>query len=237
MRDIKFYNRASVALLITSIVGLGATIFVTAKQAPKAKEKLDKKKEEKGENLTPKEIIKTVAVEYIPVAITAVATIGCMSGTIGVSKKAQTSLSGALALTGSLFNKYQNVVKETFGENEHQKIIDRIVKEDVKEDLVITAPCMFTNTTLDFDCKDETRHLFYDYFSDRYFETTFSRVLQAEYHLNRTFVGGGRATPNLFYNFLGLSAIDTDKLVWERDILSLTEIYFEFLFLNKKNLY
>lgn len=49
--------------------------------------------------------------------------------------------------------------------------------------------------------------LFYDGYSQRYFESKISQVLQAEYHLNRNFAIGADVTLNDFYLFLGIDRI------------------------------
>ena len=56
---------------------------------------------------------------------------------------------------------------------------------------------------------------FYDAFSQRHFESTISKVIQAEYHLNRNFMFNGVISLNDFYEFLGLEKIKIgDDLGW-----------------------
>lgn len=62
-------------------------------------------------------------------------------------------------------------------------------------------------STLDFGDIDE-EVLFWDSYSERYFTSTVSRVLQAEYHFNRNYVLRGSASINELYEFLGISGIE-----------------------------
>lgn len=69
----------------------------------------------------------------------------------------------------------------------------------------ITSYGFASSSSLEFEDADEEPRLFYDSFSNRYFQATFSQVLQAEYHLNRNFaLMGGFVPLNMFYEFLGI---------------------------------
>lgn len=76
---------------------------------------------------------------------------------------------------------------------------------------------MYGATTLDFGDINEEVRTFYDCFSGRYFESTLSKVLQAEYHLNRNFaLGGLYVEVNNFYELLGIAPIDRGKVLgWD----------------------
>lgn len=51
--------------------------------------------------------------------------------------------------------------------------------------------------------------LFYDGYSNRFFESTIEQVMSAEYHLNRNYVLRGYTVLNELYEFLGLD--DTEE--------------------------
>lgn len=83
------------------------------------------------------------------------------------------------------------------------------------EKRAFTAPTILCISHSDFDEEDEKVRMFYDVYSDRYFRSTISRVLEAEYHINRNFVLGGIVSVADFYSFLGLSYEDGgDDYVW-----------------------
>lgn len=99
-----------------------------------------------------------------------------------------------------------------------QKIIDAIASEKAK-DVYITSTGLLRNSSLDFDEHDPNdERLFYDAFSNRYFESSINRVIQAEYHLNRDFVISGYLPVNHFYELLGLTPLESGNAVgWSID--------------------
>lgn len=65
---------------------------------------------------------------------------------------------------------------------------------------------------------ENDERLFYDAFSNRYFESSINRVIQAEYHLNRDFVISGYLPVNHFYELLGLTPLESGNAVgWSID--------------------
>ena len=100
----------------------------------------------------------------------------------------------------------------------HQKIVDAIAAEKAK-DVYITSTGLVRNSSLDFDEHDPNdERLFYDAYSNRYFESSINRVIQAEYHLNRDFVISGYLPANHFYQLLGLEPLEGgDTVGWSID--------------------
>ena len=97
--------------------------------------------------------------------------------------------------------------KEIFGEEGHQKIIDAIAAERA-DDVYISSPGICGSDSLSFSERNpEDVRLFYDSFSERYFESTIPQVLEAEYHLNRNWALGREICVNDLYDFLGIDKI------------------------------
>ena len=197
-------KHSSTILTITATIGVVATSVATAKATTKANDILQKAKNDKKEELTKTEKIKLVAPSYIFPVIIGASTIACVVGANVLNRRQQAALASAYALLDTSYKKYKNKVKELYGEETYNNIIDEIAKEDIK-DVHISAPEVISTYHQDLDEADmgEPR-LFYDEFSRRYFETTFEKVLLAEYHLNRNFILRGCAALNEFYDFLGL---------------------------------
>ena len=60
--------------------------------------------------------------------------------------------------------------------------------------------------------------MFYDSFSQRYFTSTMSSVLNAQYHVNRNFVLKGWSNLNELYDFLGLEKHSGGDIIgWSAD--------------------
>lgn len=213
-----FDKHGSTILTALGAVGVVATSVLTAMATPKAIDKirLDSKEKHGDENAyTTLEAVSSAAVSYIPAILVGGATITCIFGANALNKTKQAALSSACAFIGTSYNEYKSKLKELYGEEAHNKIVDAIVKEHC-EDVHITSESLCSVNTLDFNtAQPEVVRTFYDSFSQRYFESTTSKVLQAEYHLNRNYYLGCAASVNEFYSFLGLEPIDGgDILGW-----------------------
>ena len=178
---------ASTILIVIGGVGVVVTALMATNAKPKATKLLDKAREEKGEELTTFEKIKTAGPVYIPTIITGAGTIACIFGANILNKRQQASLMSAYALVDNSFTEYKNKLKELYGEEAHEEIINAIAVEKARE-VSINASTLCANTCLTDDEACGEPVLFYDEWSGRYFESTIEQVITAEYHLNRNFV-------------------------------------------------
>lgn len=211
----RFLKRNSSTIL--TVVGVGGVVVTTVlavKATPKAMELISNAKEEKGEELTKLEVVKAAAPVYIPAVLSGIGTIACITGANIVSRKAQASIMSAYMLVDNSYKQYKNAVKELYGEETHNKIMDHVRLEKAK-DVGISASCFTSNCDLAIADECGEPVLFYDEYGNRYFETTIERVLDAEYHINRNFVLRGYTTLNELYEFLGLEETEYgDKVGW-----------------------
>lgn len=205
----KNFIKRNGATILTCIggVGLVATAVTAVKATPKALIKLDEAKKEKGEPLTKLEIVKTVGPVYIPAVVIGIGTLVCMFGANVMNKKQQASLVSAYAVIDSSYKEYQKKLKELYGEEAHQEIVDAIASEKSKNVGVRTAGFVSQNKLYVDDQCGDTR-LFYIDCEQRFFETTLEQVIAAQYHLNRNYCLRGYSVLNEFYDFLGLEPTD-----------------------------
>lgn len=180
-----------------------ATSVATAKATTKAHDILEKAKEEKGSDLTRYETIRAAAKVYIPSILIGASTLGCIFGANTLSRRQQASLASAYSLVSASYGEYKAKLKEMYGEETHQTIVDAIAAEKAK-DVYIFSESLCTNCNLGLEEDTSEPHLFYDEYSGRYFEATIEQVITAEYHLNRNFVLRGYTVLNELYDFLGL---------------------------------
>ena len=214
-KALKSKDIAPMITMIVSIAGVIATTVLASKAGAKAENLLKELMDENPEPTT-LEKVKKVAPAYIPTAVTGALTIGSIIATTVLNTRSQASLTSSYALLNSGYHRYREHVKKIFGDDADQKVIDSIVKSEC-HDVALSSTTCFGHDTLDFDTDEDTK-LFYDSYSERYFESTIGKVLQAEYHLNRNYVQGGGASINEFYDFLGLASIpDGDLLGWDFD--------------------
>lgn len=204
----QFWHRnASTVLTCLGGVGVVVTSVMTAKATPKALKKLEEAKVKKREELSKWEKVKTAGASYIPAAAIGTATVACIFGANILNKQHQANLISAYGLLNESYKQYQNKVKEIYGEDAHQEIIDAIAAEKA-ENMAVKAPGYVDNNTLYMDEKCGETRLFYDEYGNRFFETTLEQVISAEYHLNRNYTLRGYTVLNEFYDFLGIEPTD-----------------------------
>ena len=187
-------------------IGVVATTTLAIKATPKALKHFETAQKEKNsqtsEKLTRMETIAVCWRCYIPAAATGIVTIGLIVGSNVLNRRQQASLIGAYTLVNRSFTEYKNAVKEVFGEEGHKKVMEHVVAEKSDPPSIYGA---LHGESFDFGEVDESTHLFYDMFAERYFEAKISDVLLAELHTNRNFaLNGGEIQLKQFYDFLGL---------------------------------
>lgn len=196
-----FLKRNS-ATILTCVGGVGvvATAVMSVKATPKALRLLEEAKQEKGEDLTKMEVVKTAGPAYIPAVITGAATIACIFGANALNKKQQAALMSAYALLDNTYKDYKKKVEELYGKKVDQHIKTEIAKDKYEETNIVVM---------------DDKELFYDQFSNRYFQSTMAKLVQAEYDLNKKISQWGGATINEFYEYLDIPPIaGGDELGW-----------------------
>lgn len=204
-------RHSSTILTCVGAIGVIATAVVTAKSTPKAMRLLEQAKEEKGEDLTKLEVIKTAAPAYIPSAVIGASTIACVFGANVLNKRHQAALVSAYALADNAYKEYRNKVKEMLGEETDNQIREAIARDKTEcKEIDVFVPGYRS-----LDTSGE-KHLFYEELRGEYFESTIEAVQNAEYHLNRNFSMRGCASLNEFYEFLGLEQTkEGDVIGWD----------------------
>lgn len=188
-----FKRNAPFILTCLGAAGVIGTAVATAKATPKAMALLEKSKEEKGEDLTTIEKIKVAGPAYIPAAVIGLSTIGCIFGANILNKQQQASLISAYTLLDASYKRYKNKVKDIYGEEADNKIREAISKEEFEEQNI-----PLTDESL----------LFFDYYSLRYFESTWEDVKRSENRVNDVLNRHGFATVNDFYDCLDVPLMD-----------------------------
>lgn len=181
---------------ILTVIGAGgviATSVMAVKATPKALKLLEYARDEKGEELTTWETVKTAAPMYIPAVVTGASTIACIFGANILNKRNQASLVSAYALLDSTYKKYRAKVTELYGEEADQKVVEEVAKDDLLGADIHPA---------------EQRQLFYDTTSMRYFESTIEDVQKAEFDINARLLATGYASLNHLYSLLNMAPVE-----------------------------
>lgn len=199
-------RNSSTILTCIGAAGVVTTSVMAVKATPKAMTLIEEAKEEKGEDLTKMEIVRVAYPVYIPSVLVGVSTIACIFGANALSKRQQATLMSAYALLDNSYKEYKNKVKELYGEDADIQVRQEIAKDKYEESDIVV---------------EDNKQLFYDEFSERYFESTMEDVIWAEYELNRAIVAYGGAYLNDFYDFLNIPATDYgDHIGWSAGLLA-----------------
>jgi len=203
LKMLKGLKKAAPAILTgLSVVGVVLTSVMTAKCTIKALEQTEKKDD--------------AWKCYIPAALTAIATAACIIGNGVLNRKQMASLLAAYGLLSTQYKDYIEKNKELMGEDAHKQIMSELAVEKVNPENVVQIPGIFKTTVLDWGTDEqETKHLFCDAFAKRYFESSISRVMQAEMALIHDMSLGAFVTINDFYERIGISPIEGgDEIGW-----------------------
>lgn len=197
-----FLNRnASTILTCLGSAGVIATSVLAVKSTPKALRLLEEAKKEKGEELTKLEVVKTAAPVYIPSVVMGASTIACIFGANILNKRQQAALMSAYALVNDSYKQYRNKVKEVYGEESDNHIIELLAEDE--------------NAKSDYIPIEDEKHLFFDNWSMRYFESTIREVRNAEYKINQDLILNDYVSMNHFYDRIGLERVEVgDMLGW-----------------------
>lgn len=204
-----FWKRHS-STILTCMGGVGviATSVTAVRATPKALLLLDEAKKEKNEELTNVEKIKIAGPTYIPSILMGMGTMACIFGANVMNQRSQAALVSAYSLLDSSFKEYKQKLKELYGEETHNEIVNAIAVEKVPADWVTRGA--YFGQECDITSEDACGEpvLFYEEYGNRYFEATIEQVMSAIYHLNRNYILRGYTYLNELYDFLGLESTD-----------------------------
>lgn len=196
-------KNASTILTYIGSAGVIATSVMAVKVTPKALTLLENAKTEKGEELTKTEKIKVAGPAYIPAVLIGASTIACIFGANILNQRQQAALMSAYALLDNSYKDYKKKIKELYDNDVENTVRNEITKDKYNED---TYPV------------ENAMQLFYDEFSQRYFESTTENVIHAEYEVNRMLAIEYSVYLNDFYVLLGIDRVDYgDYLGWSMD--------------------
>ena len=199
VRSSQLYLKRNASTILTVVGGAGVvgTTVLGIKATPKALTLLDNAEKEKGEELTKLEKVKVAAPVYIPTMVTGAATLACIFGANALNKRQQAGLMSAYALLDSSYKEYKAKVEELYGEEANTRVKDEIAKDKYEE------------TDIQND-----EQLFYDDFSNQYFISTPTKVMLAEYNVNRDIHMRGWAELDDYYEWLGIDVPESYELGW-----------------------
>lgn len=206
----KVVKNSPAILTAMGIVGWGTATVLAVKETPKALKLLENAEYEKGESLTTTEKVKATWKSYLPAALIATASTGCLIGACKVSAGRTAALATAYQLSTTALKDYKEQVVETVGEKKEQAIREKVAEKKVKENPASNSQVVFTG-------KGKTRC--FDVTSGRYFEADKTFIEKTINKLNQRMLGGEMyISLNEFYIEVGLPPIPIgDSIGWNTD--------------------
>lgn len=190
-------RNSSTILTCVGAAGVVATTVSAVKATPKALALLEQAEENNGNELTTFEKVKIAGPVYIPTAVLGASTIACIFGANILNQRAQASLASAYALLDSGYKDYRKKVEELYGSEAGTQIRAGIAKDKYDEE--------YSESSAE---PEDGKRLYYDYYSDQYFEAKPFDVQRAEYEINRTLMMDDGVYLNEWYSLLGLEPLD-----------------------------
>ena len=198
-------KRASPTILsCIAAIGTVATAVLAVKATPKAIEYIQMNTGYNHDGVmevpSKEEIVKATWKNYIPAAAVGLGTILCILSANGLNRKQQATITSAYVLLENAYKEYKNKLKDIYGEETDTEVRKAVAKDNYTGDPDVT----------------DGKLLFYDEYSNRYFERTMEEVIDAEYHLNREFILEGDVKLNKFYELLALPGTELGAVVgWD----------------------
>lgn len=187
-----------------SVVGLGATAYLTMKASAKATRHIDADNAAHGRishledtKTRVKREIKLTWRYYIPPAITGLTTVACIIGSNKVNGNRTAAAMAAYSLTEKAYSEYKEKVVEQIGANKEQRIRDDLAQKRVNEQ---------AGTTNEVTVLGSGSFLCCELFTMRYFMSDMESLKRAQNTINAKLVNslGNVVTLDEFYEEVGL---------------------------------
>lgn len=102
---------------------------MAVKATPKALKKIETAEQEKGEKLSKWEKMKVAGTSYVPAVLIGAATVTCVIGANLLTSRRQANIASAYALVNESYKQYQKKVREIYGEEAHQEVMELIAAD------------------------------------------------------------------------------------------------------------
>ena len=179
-------NHSSEILTFLSILGIGTTVYTAHQDTIKAEHKLEDerrywRKSGVYHKFTVEEKVKLTWKCYIPTAISALSTAGCIAGSHYCSHRQKEALSSAYTLSQMTLQEYQKKVVEKIGENKERELREEVYKEVANRQ---TPPALYLNNEVDVIETGHGNTLIYDMVAEKYIKSDINYIKSVRNDLN-----------------------------------------------------
>lgn len=188
-------DHGSVIFSVSAGLGVAATSYLVGKASFKAANEIRDEEDKRGAKLDMSEKVRITWKGYIPPAVTAATTIGCIFGVHKVGSNKVLAAQTALSLTQSAYSDYREKVIEEFSARKDQTIKDRVVEDKVKKNPPPGPDVIVANPGSVLCC---------ELYTGRYFTSDMETLRKARNELNSKLLKHDYATLDDLYYILGL---------------------------------
>lgn len=194
-------------LMALGLVGMGVTVYLVAKEAPLAKEKIEDLHSDLAENdeeLSKPQVIveeaKVVLPVYAPAIILGFTSAGCILGSHNIASRRAAAIATAYQLSETALLEYKKKVKEVVGDKKEIEIVDKIAQDRVSE------ACKNENKTKTIEKTGNGDDLVYDIVTGQWFYSSAEAIRQAENRFNKKLLDEMYMSLNEWLYELGLGS-------------------------------
>lgn len=198
IKQMNTLSKVITGVACAGVIGTGVTAAFGATKATKILE------EHKDEDLSKKDKFKLAAPCFIPAVAVGGSTIACILGNGRISARTQALLSSAYASVATQYSSYRHAVRQDQGKEKDE--------EYVKYALAHTPEWH----DMQPDVPDE-KMLWYEPYSNTYFEAYERDIIDAEYHLLRNYILRGYVSIEEYWYFLGIIKRSEKDIGWSVD--------------------
>lgn len=205
-------DNSPVILTAVGVTGICATAVLTARAAYRVGKDVNAGHYEPiMEGQAPevydfKTLVQTYWKEFVPPAGVGLITILAVIGSNRVSTSRAVALATAYSISEQTFDSYRKKVIERIGEEQ-----DQLVRAEVAQEKIDKHEGMSVFIS-------DGKHLCYDEFTDRYFESTVEDIKKAQNDTNYQMLHEGYASLSDFYQRVGLPATSmSEEVGWTSD--------------------
>lgn len=164
------------------------------------------------EELSSFEVVRASWRSFVPAFVSGSVTIGMIIFAHGIDRRAVMAASGAAVAASKMYSDYRDANIKVNGIDAHRKVIDELNLQKA-DNGGITSETFRWLYDLNAGASDEDLRIFYDSVTKQYFKSTLSKVIEAEYHINRdlNICGGGLALIERWCELLGIHCPDDIK--------------------------
>lgn len=162
-----------------------------------------------------KDVVKEVAVLYLPATLMGAASIAAFISANTVSVKRLTATSAALTATEEAFRTYKNKVIEQIGEKKAAEVIAKIAEDKVKKNPPKVDENDTTPGAMPVIITGDGDSMCYDEYTGRYFKGSIDKLRRIETLLNQRLIQEDFISLNDMYDEIGLAPVKVgEDLGW-----------------------